>query len=29
MIAAHESYTAWLAPEIQAAIGDPRQSIPH
>lgn len=29
MTAAHESYTAWLAAEIQAAIDDPRPSIPH
>ena len=29
MTAAHESYTAWLAAEIQAAIDDPRPSVPH
>ena len=29
MKTAQENYTAWLAAEIQAAIDDPRQSIPH
>lgn len=24
-----ENYTAWLAAEIQAAVDDPRPSIPH
>ncbi len=25
----HDAYTRWLADEIQAAIDDPRPSIPH
>ena len=29
MTTAQENYTAWLAAEIQAAIDDPRPSIPH
>ncbi len=29
MSTAQESYTRWLAAEIQAAIDDPRPSIPH
>lgn len=29
MTTAQESYTRWLAVEIQAAIDDPRPSIPH
>ena len=29
MITAQENFTAWLAAEIQAAIDDPRSSIPH
>ncbi len=29
MTAALENYAAWLAAEIQAAIDDPRPSIPH
>lgn len=29
MTTAQENYSAWLATEIQAAIDDPRPSIPH
>ena len=29
MTPAQEKHTAWLAAEIQAAIDDPRPSIPH
>ncbi|GBU15402.1 hypothetical protein AwPolaro_07800 [Polaromonas sp.] len=29
MTTVQENYTAWLAAEIQAAIDDPRPSIPH
>jgi hypothetical protein len=29
MTTAQKNYTAWLATEIQAAIDDPRPSIPH
>ena len=29
MTTAQENYTAWLAAEIQAAIDDPRPSLPH
>lgn len=29
MTTAQENYTAWLAAEIQAAIDDPRPSIPN
>lgn len=29
MTTAQEKHTAWLAAEIQAAIDDPRPSIPH
>ena len=29
MTTAQEKHTAWLAAEIQAAIDDPRSSIPH
>lgn len=29
MTTTQENYTTWLATEIQAAIDDPRPSIPH
>ena len=29
MTTAQENYTTWLTAEIQAAIDDPRPSIPH